>query len=220
VLAEPGDGRPVAFDADGTLWRGDVGEDLLRYLITEGRLPRYRGRTGLYEEYERRVAQDPASGYAFTVEVMEDVEEGALSALCQEFFQRRFAGRLFPFTRPLVQALSGQGYAVWIVSASPTWPVVAGAAALGVPRERVIGVHCDLEAGRLTRRVHTPVPCGEGKVALLRSRGLRPVLGVGNGDLDLQMLAYAERALVIAPHGQDNALVRAALERRWPVQRG
>lgn len=220
VLAEPGEGRPVAFDADGTLWRGDVGEDFLRFLIAEGRLPRYRGRSGLYEEYERRVSEDPASGYAYTVELMEEMEDTALAALCDGFFQRRFSGRLFPFTRPLVQALADRGYVVWIVSASPTWPVVPGARALGVPRERVIAVHCDVEEGRLTRRVHTPVPCGEGKVALLESRGLKPVLGVGNGDLDLPMLAYSGRAMVIAPHGEDNGLVRAAMDRRWPVQRG
>ncbi len=27
-----GERAPVAFDADGTLWRGDVGEELLRWL--------------------------------------------------------------------------------------------------------------------------------------------------------------------------------------------
>ena len=64
MLDEGGDRKRVAFDADGTLWRGDVGEDLLRFLAAQGKLPRYRNRRGVYEEYERRVAKDPADAYA------------------------------------------------------------------------------------------------------------------------------------------------------------
>src|SRR5262245_42735214 len=80
VLAAARPGQAVAFDADGTLWRNDVGEDLLRALIAEDRLPRHPGRRDLYEEYEARVARDPASGYAFAAEVMEGWEEAALQA--------------------------------------------------------------------------------------------------------------------------------------------
>lgn len=220
LLGSPGAGRAVAFDADGTLWRGDVGEELLRALIAEDRLPRYRGRRDLYEAYEAKVAEDPASGYAFAAEVLEGWEEGALQAYCRDFFLRVFTEQLFPFTRPLVRALSAAGYEVWVVSASAVWPVLPGAAALDVPPERVIAVQAAVEGGRITGRSLRPVPCGEGKVELLRARGIRPALAVGNGDLDEPMLAYAERALVIAPFGHDNGLVRAAARRGWPVQRG
>lgn len=213
-------GRTVAFDADGTLWRGDVGEELLRELVAQDLLPRYRGRRDLYEEYEAKVAADPATGYAFAAEVLEGWEEPALMATCRDFFQRQMAQQLFPFTGPLLQALAAAGYEVWVVSASPAWPVIPGAAWLDVPPDRVIGVQLEVEGGRLTGRSKRPVPCGEGKVALLQARGLRPALAVGNGDLDEPMLAYAERALVVAPFGKDNGLVQAAARRGWPVQRG
>jgi hypothetical protein len=49
--AEIDDG-PVAFDADGTLWAGDVGDELVRDL-------------GRFEEYERRVHADPVAGYTW-----------------------------------------------------------------------------------------------------------------------------------------------------------
>lgn len=219
LLAVPGEGRAVAFDADGTLWRGDVGEDLLRFLAAEGHLPRHRSRSGIYAEYERRVAQDPADAYAYAVEVMEDLPESELEALCARFFQARYEGRVFPWVRGFFDAVRERGYAVWIVSASPRWPVVAGAAALGVPASQVIGVDCECEGGRLSRRVKRPVPCGEGKVHWLREHGVRPALAVGNGDLDLPMLAFAERAIAVAPWGEDNALVQAARDRRWPILR-
>lgn len=213
-------GGAVAFDADGTLWRGDVGEELLRTLAHRRLLPAARG-SGVYEEYERRVEVDPIDGYTWAVEVMEGVEEAALRRECEALFDQRFSGKLFRWVRPLLAVLAERGLEVWIVSASPIWAVQPGAAALGVPVERVIGVQSDVEAGRLTRRVHKPIPCGDGKVARLKERGCRPVLAVGNGDLDLPMLAYSERALVVAPHqSPDNALVAAARERHWPVIRG
>ena len=39
-------------------------------VAADERYPALQGRRGIYEEYERRVADDPAKGYAFAVEVM------------------------------------------------------------------------------------------------------------------------------------------------------
>ena len=220
-LLAPGAPRAVvAFDADGTLWRGDVGEDFLRFLSAQGLLPGRAAATGLYEEYERRVHADAARGYAFAVEVMADLPEQTLNAWCRDFFARRFAGRMFAFTRPLLAALGAAGHQVWVVSASPLWIVTVGAAELDIPAERVIAVRAPVERGVLSAAVEQPVPYGPGKVAQLKSRGLKPALAVGNGEGDLPMLEYADAALVVAPYGDPgNGLVRAAEARGWAVQR-
>ncbi|MHB8873431.1 MAG: HAD family hydrolase [Myxococcaceae bacterium] len=221
LLAPGAPPRAVAFDADGTLWRGDVGEDFLRYLAAGGLLPGRAAAGGLYEEYERRVEADPAQGYAFAVEVMADLEEQALTTLCQDFFARRFQGRLFAFTRPLLSALERAGHQLWVVSASPFWMVAVGAAALGIGADRVIAVRSEVSGGRLTAQVERPVPYGAGKVAHLERRGVALGLAVGNGEGDLPMLEYASAALVVAPHGDPgNGLVRAAVSRGWAIQRG
>lgn len=212
-------GGPVAFDADGTLWRGDVGEELLRWLAHEGRLPAARGRHGVYAEYERRVARDPADAYAWSVEVMRGIEEAPLLEACEGLIRARFAGRLLRPVRLVLEALAASGCEVWIVSASPHWPVLAGARLLDVPERRVLAVSCQVAQGRLTGEVVKPVTCGDGKVEALRARGVRPRLSVGNGELDLPMLAYSERAIVVAPPDEDNALVREGQRRGWPVLR-
>lgn len=210
----------VAFDADGTLWRGDVGEELLRALAHGQLLPRWSG-PGLYEEYERRVAVDPIAGYTWAVAVMEGLGVSTLETLARRLFESRFSGKLFRWVRPLVALLQRKGARVWVVSASPIWAVVPGARALGIPLERVIAVTSDVEGGVLSARVHEPIPCGPGKVARLDEKGCRPALAVGNGELDLPMLAYAQSALVVAPHqGPDNGLVAEAAARGWPVVRG
>ena len=50
---------------------------------------------------------------------------------------------------------------------------------------------------------------------------LKPALALGNGELDQPMLEYADRAVVVAPYGDEgNSLVRAAIQKRWPIQRG
>ena len=218
-LHEESPSAPVAFDADGTLWRGDIGEDFLRYLAAEDLLPKARGQKGVYAEYERRVAQDPADAYAYAVEVMEGVVEAELDQWCDAFYQRRFEGRLFTWVRPLLEALQARGHPVWIVSASPLWPVRAGAKALGVPASCVGGVQCPVKEGRLTGAVDTPVPCGDGKVHWLRAHGVKPALAFGNGDLDEPMLEYAHRAVVVAPPGEDNDLCHAAKAKGWPILR-
>lgn len=219
LLARRSDGGCVCFDADGTLWRGDVGEDLLRFLVAEDRLPAHRGERSLYARYEQVHDRSPVAAYQLAVEVMAGLEEATLKRWCEEFFAQRFAGRLFPFARPLLSAFAAAGYTPWIVSASPRWIVEAGAAALGV--EALIAVDCGLEAGRLDGRVLQPLPAGQGKVALLQARGLAPVFAAGNGDLDLPMLELAGARLVVAPWGDEgNQLVHAAVARGWPVQRG
>ena len=210
----------VAFDADGTLWRGDVGEDLLRYLLAQKLLPAVAGRQRVYEEYERRVAKDPADAYGWAVEIMAGVNETQLAQHCETFFTQRYAGRVFNYVRPLLKTLESLGLHTYVVSASPVWAVIPGAQALGIPPERVIAVTSEVEQGVLTDRLLKPIPCGEGKVHALKARALEPLLAVGNGELDLPMLQYAKAGWAVAPFGEGgNPLIQEANRRGWPVIR-
>lgn len=204
-------GQPVVFDADGTLWRGDVGEDFLRFAA------HHRHVQGSFEVYERILAESPARAYAYCVEVMRGVEEATIAQLCSDFFVERFTGRIFSFVRPLLARLKEAGCSVWICSASPRWNVVPGARALGIPEQQVIGVTCPVEGGRLTGVVDDPVPAGPGKVTWLQRKGVQPALAFGNGDLDLDMLALAKHGVVISPPDSQNGLVREGRSRGWPV---
>lgn len=204
-------GQPVVFDADGTLWRGDVGEDFLRWALHE----RLFG--GSYETYERLLAGSAARAYAYCVEVMAAQPEALVSERCADFFTRRFTGRIFSFVRPLLSRLAAAGCPVWVCSASPRWTVLPGALALGIPAEQVIGVTCAVHDGHLTGAVDQPVPVGPGKVTWLERRGVKPALAVGNGDFDLDMLAFAAHALVISPPDSHNGLVGEAHRRGWPI---
>lgn len=210
-LLEDVSGAPVVFDADGTLWRGDVGEDFLRFALHRQLF------AGSYAHYETLLAESAPRAYAFAVEVMRGLPEVELQQHCDAFFHERFRGRVFSFVRPLLAKLRAQNCPVWICSASPRWAVLPGAAHLGIAPENVIGVTCALEGGRLTGVVEQPVPVGPGKVTWLKRHQLAPALGVGNGDFDLDMLAFSKRALVISPPDSENQLVREGRARGWPI---
>lgn len=215
LLTEPGAGRAVVFDADGTLWRGDVGEDFLRHLCAERLVPE-----GSYARYDALHQADPPAAYAFAVTVMQGLHDSELTGRATDFFTRRFVGRVFPYVRPLLAQLRATGFEVWVCSASPRWVVEPGAAHLGIDSSRVIAVDTLLDGGRLTERIIAPVPAGPGKVAWLQRKNLAPVLAVGNGDLDLDMLAFARQAWVIAPpDATPSLLTREANARNWPVSR-
>lgn len=182
---------PVCFDADGTLWRGDVGDELVRDL-------------GHFEEYEQRVKVDPVAGYTWAAELLVGRDPLDVALRCERLFALQ---EVFSFVRPLLERLKGKE--VFIVSASPREAVLPGAKHLGVPPSRVIAV----DSAR-------PIPCGDGKVHHLEARGLVPALAFGNGDLDEPMLSYAKRAVVVAPlSGPENRLVEAARRNGWPVLR-
>src|SRR2546423_12579683 len=67
-------GGIAVFDADGTLWREDVGEAFLRHLVSLGWVKLPDG-SDPYEEYERRVDRDKASGYAFAAQLQAGLEQ-------------------------------------------------------------------------------------------------------------------------------------------------
>src|SRR5688572_22951735 len=95
---------PVAFDADGTLWEGDVGDELVRDL-------------GRFDEYERRVKADPIAGYTWAVEILEGMRRDEVDERCRRLFAKQ---RVFDFVKPLLARLED----VYIVSASPKWAVL------------------------------------------------------------------------------------------------
>jgi HAD superfamily phosphoserine phosphatase-like hydrolase len=214
-------GATAVFDADGTIWSGDVGEDFLRELIAQNRLidppP-----GDLYERYERLVPQDGARAFSLCVEwmrglLLEDVERWS-----SELFAQRFVARVFPAMRGVLSAFRDAGVEVFLVSASNVWSVRAGAPHVFADPSRVLAVACPLDdRGRLTGDVLPPVTCSQGKVQAIR-RVLgerRPSIAFGNSLFDREMLEHAERAVLVAPRDHQNPATRLALGKGWAVHR-
>ncbi|HEU4412896.1 MAG TPA: haloacid dehalogenase-like hydrolase [Polyangiaceae bacterium] len=213
----------LAFDADGTLWEGDIGfdtfaaltgarairDDALDALSDEARRhglpagpdPNALARS-LYEAYlagaypEDRVCSMMA--WAFAGFRRDECEAFAREVVASAGLARRMQAEV----EPVLAWARAEGVAVWIVSASPRASVEAAARALGFDPARVIAVTpAEAPDGTLLPRTLEPMPYDQGKADLLRrATGDAPVLAAfGNGAFDAPMLWLAAHPVAVRP---------------------
>jgi phosphoserine phosphatase len=203
----------VAFDADGTLWRGDVGELLLQGMIGLGRAP-----VGASSRYEAMLATDAPAACAFCVELLRGLPEDVVESWSRELIRANRHGPLFKPMVELARTLLEQGAEVFVVSGSNLWTVRAGLEAAGLGGARILAVTTPVEQGLCSGRVDQPVTCGPGKVSALRAATQRPLLlAAGNALYDADLLAEAEIPLVVAPRDHPTPLRALAATRGWQV---
>ncbi len=220
----------VAFDGDGTLWSGDVGEDFLEALLAEDafsaeaaelfrtdaagfNVPARGGAKAqleaIFEAYGHgRFPEDRICELiALAVAGRATAEIDAFSTHLVE--TRGLAARLHGESVALLDEARGLGLEAFLVSASPRPIVIAGARLVGIDPDHVIAATAYAAGGLSTREIDAPIPYGPGKVARLRRViGARPlVLAAGDNVFDLAMLAEATVPVAIRP--KQRLLVRA-----------
>ena len=206
-------GGVAAFDADGTLWREDVGEAFLRHLVGIGwvRLPDGRDP---YEAYERAVERDKRTGYMFAAQLQAGLGEAEVAAEADRFARSWVPPRLVRPALALRAACSEAGLRPVVVSASPL-PIVRAAAPLAGFSD-FAGIAVRVRDSHFTAEVLDPVTYAEGKVQVAARFG--PLI-VACGDSltgDLALLSAARVAAVVAP-STGSPLATEALRRGWPI---
>ncbi len=71
----------------------------------------------------------------------------------REFFREVVKPRIFPELQELAHQLAAQGCELWAVSSTNNWVVEEGAAAFGIPVERVLAATLAVEDGLITDRL-------------------------------------------------------------------
>lgn len=208
-------GALAVFDADGTLWRDDVGEAFLRHLVALGwvKLP---GGGDAYEAYEREVQRDRATGYAYAAQLMEGLGVSQVAGEAERFAGEWVPRRLIAATQRLREICQQSGLVPFVVSASALPIVLAAAPLAGFARERCRGIEVRDQAGKYTDRVVQPITYGPGKVAAVKRAG---EIALACGDSftgDLAMMAAARVAVAVAPR-EGSPLADEARRRGWPV---
>ena len=218
--AEPG--GVVATDGDGTLWSGDVGDDLFFALLDAGALEPVAA-----EAFLREAAAHGLRPNGSPVEVVRALhrafEDGAFPE--ERFFELMacsFAGwsrprihafardvvaksavaaRLHPEVGAILSVVAGAGIEVFLVSASPRAVVDAAAAVAGIAVDRVIAADARWEGDTMLADVDRPIPYAAGKVRALGLRiGARPLYAAfGDSAFDLAMLSAARVPVAIRP---------------------
>lgn len=217
-------GVVIAFDGDGTLWSGDVGEDLFRAamrddFLLDDALP------ALVVEAERYGIPLPTSPSAngvarallaaylagqyperetcammtwcYAGHALTDVEALAQSVLKHEDLPSRFNGEL----SPVLDWIATRGIRRVLVSASPRVVVEPAGALRGFLPADIAAATPAVEAGRVLPRLAAPVPYAEAKLSAGRDLfgQARWLAAFGDNVFDIDMLTTAEIGVAVRP---------------------
>lgn len=216
----------MAFDGDGTLWSGDVGEDLFHaamrqsYLLDDAR-PALLAEAARFSIPLDDAARDDANAIARTLFASylagryPERDTCAMMAWCYagralaevEAFSRAvlmehgLRARLTPELAPIIEWGRGQGARLVLVSASPRPVVEAAGAAWGFEPADIAAATAAVRAGRVLPELASPVPYAEDK--LTAGRGLfgnaRWLASFGDNVFDVEMLQAAEIGVAVRP---------------------
>ena len=212
----------LAFDADGTLWSGDVGDDVFRFAVTRGRLredaraelERQARRRGfevfadlnatakhLFDQYvagrypEREICE--LMTWCYAGHSLNEMRELALEALAETQHTTRLHAEL----RPILEYARARGARTVVISASPRVTVEQAAARWGFAAEDIAASTPRLVGGVITAEMAGAVPYAHDKVlagrALLGSAHW--VASFGDNVFDLEMMQEAELGVAVRP---------------------
>jgi phosphatidylglycerophosphatase C len=212
----------LAFDADGTLWSGDVGIDNFEALLAEGAvlpaaLPLLRGEAAssglpvahdataqariLYEAYQRGAFAEE-NAFRVMACAFAGYRPDAVRKFAAEVAEASgLEARLHPELGPVVAWAERQGIGRYVVSASHALVVQSCIELLRLPIDGVFAMSQAEEEGLLVARLDEPVTYGAGKTEALRTGVAgKTLLGAfGDSAFDLHLLRAARLRVAVRP---------------------
>jgi HAD superfamily phosphoserine phosphatase-like hydrolase len=213
----------LAFDGDGTLWSGDVSDDVFfaaceqEWFLEDARDAMCRpleahgcSTVGSIAELCRRLHEEQMRGtvperllfeamtYCYAGRTAAEVTEFASRVLEQQQIRERLRQGLIE----VITWARRAGHRCIIVSASPSPIVAVPAQMLGFDERNVIAGRATHGAlGRIGNHIEHPLPYRDQKVTQLRARigNHRLLAAFGDSPFDLHLLDAAELAVAVEP---------------------
>jgi phosphoserine phosphatase len=223
ALARAQPGGIVATDGDGTLWSGDVGEDLFHAFLEKGRVEapavdaiRREARehdlsdTGTGRDVARRIYDAYRDGlfpeericelmtWCFAGWTRREVQAFARAVIDEGGLEARLHGEVLEVLRRARAA----GIETILVSASPVAVVLEAGARVGFDADHVVAAHPRFEGDAMVAEVDRPIPYAAGKVRRLRERigtGRMLYAAFGDNAFDVALLASAQVSIAVRP---------------------
>lgn len=189
----------AAFDADGTLWDSDLGEQFFQYQIDHCDLKALQG-VDAWDRYDSMKKENPIPAYLWLAQISAGHSLEQVRAWAQEAVEKKGAN-VFASQKKLIAWLQSQDIEVFIVTASIQWAVEPAGRLVGIPFENVLGIQTEVDSnGIVTKKQHGPITWRAGKAEALleRTNGVRPVFCSGNtyGDIALLETSIGERLCI------------------------
>jgi phosphatidylglycerophosphatase C len=223
ALAREHGGGVVATDGDGTLWSGDVGEDLFHAFVEHGHTepPALEAMKRVAREH---ALSDAGTGSDVARRIYGEYVEGRFpeERVC-ELMAWCFAGwtrdRLQAFARDVVERgglearlhrevvrllerVRAAGIEVLLVSASPLAVVVEAGARIGFAADHVVAAEAPFEGEVMLAEAERPIPYGPGKIVRLLERIGAPRMvyaALGDNGFDVALLSGARIGVAVRP---------------------
>jgi phosphoserine phosphatase len=222
ALARKQPGGVVATDGDGTLWSGDVGEDLFLAFLELGRveppaleairssaLDHALSDAGSGVDVARRIYSAYLAGEVPEEPICELMAwcfagwtRGEVHSFARKVIERAgLAARLHGEVLSVLERLRGAGIETVLVSASPLAVVLEAGSTLGFEEPQVVAARSCYAADVMLAQVERPIPYGGGKVSRLKERIGSRVLYAAFGDnaFDVPLLASARVPVAVRP---------------------
>jgi phosphatidylglycerophosphatase C len=223
LLARAQPGGVVAMDGDGTLWSGDVGEDLFHAFLQQGRVEA-PALEAMRREARGHALSDAGSGSDIARRLYDAYIEGSfpeegiceLMTWCFAGWTRRevrafardvvdrgkIASRLHDEVLHVLEWVRSVPIDAVVVSASPIDVVVETAARVGFADSSVIAARPRFEGQVMLADVERPIPFADGKVVRLRQHigETRAIYAAfGDNSFDVALLASARMGVAVRP---------------------
>ncbi|MES2802210.1 MAG: haloacid dehalogenase-like hydrolase [Bdellovibrionota bacterium] len=203
----------AAFDADGTLWDTDLGENFFHYQIDHKQVPLPPNPFEHYLEL-KKINNDPRQGYVWLAQINQGKSLEQVRQWAQEAFATIKPNPIFSEQQRLIELLKSHSVKIYIVTASIKWAVEPGAIAIGLSADNVIGVQTAIQDGIITDTPVLPITYRTGKVEALLAKSIQaPFLASGNTMGDFELLECATHLrLAVSAASRDDRLFKAELE--------
>jgi phosphoserine phosphatase len=226
LLAREKPGGVVATDGDGTLWQGDVGEDLFHAFLDHGRME-LPARDAIRRDALEHGLSDAGAGVDVARRIYAAYADGRFpeERVCELMtwcfagwtrsevaaFAREVVNREGPETRlhgevlRVLERVRAAGIETVLVSASPVAIVLEAGSRVGFDEDHVVAALPSYDGDVILPCVNRPIPYASGKVTRLRERiGQERMLYAAFGDnaFDVAMLSSACISVAVRPKKQ------------------
>ena len=182
----------AVFDADGTLWNDDVGENFFQYQIDHCGLQALQD-IDPWGHYKKLKSKHPPDAYLWLAQIcanqsIQRVRDWAQSAVKDTSWD------IFDSQKQLISKLQERGIEVLVVSASVEWAVAAAIRLVGLKADQAIGVKTKVISNTVSDQQDGPVTWQKGKAQALleRTHGTLPLFCSGNSDGDIHLLELSQ----------------------------
>lgn len=204
----------AAFDADGTLWDSDLGENFFNYQIDNKCVSLPTNPWSHYQEM-KKINGDPRSAYAWLAQINQSQPVEQVRKWSQQAFNSIQPIPVFTEQKKLIDLFLENQVHIFIVTASIRWAVEPGALALGLTEKNVIGVETKVQQDIVSSEAVYPITYKEGKVeALLKQTGgVYPFFASGNSTGDTELLKAATHLqMAVSAASRDDKLFQSESE--------